>query len=769
MPSAHTLSAQRLAEFLAVVSASADPAEATLVAAERAARVLEAEVAVLLGPDGVIASVGFAVGEAPVDDVSAVVAGKAALDVPGAGRCHAVSAPLGGETAGHLVVARSGEDGFTIDELSLVRSMARVLELTLATLRTIEAERRQAEEKNRLLDSLRERQRLLEQLSIIQRAITRRAPLQSILDAITAGARDLLRDDAAGLYVLDPDDPEVLLLVSSIGLPADLNRQLWRLPLAGNGVVSQAAREDQPVVLDDYQHSPVAVPAAAAAAIQAAMAAPVHEHSNVVGSLAVASFTAGRTYTDADRGVLAVFAEHVSLAITDARTREELDQAFHDSLTGLASRALFLDRLAHALARAGQDGTRLAVLFVDLDRFKNVNDSLGHSAGDALLIGVAERLRACLGPEDTAARLGGDEFAVLCEDCDRAEVTGTAQHIIDRLRAPFLLAGHETFIDASVGISFSGGPQTATELIRDADLAMYQAKKRGKGRYEIFQSELRTTFLRNLDIEARLRQAIGRGDLVLHYQPMVRLADGAIAGVEALVRWRSGQEEVISPDDFIPLAEETGLIVAIDEWVLWQACRQGGRWNRRAARGPGHPLAISVNLSTRQLQQPGLPDLVSRALSTAGLAPDSLILELTESRLMQDADATTARLRELKALGVRVAIDDFGTGYSSLAYLRQFPADIVKIDKSFVAGATPRSDGAALARAIVQLGHTLRLTTVAEGVETAAQLDELRAAGCDLAQGFYLGSPVEPDEITRLLSGRLDAPPAPPSIMGVSG
>jgi len=764
--STHALSAQRLAEFLAVVSASADPASAALTAAERAARVLEAEVAALMGPEGVTASVGFAFGRAPVDELAAVVAGQGTLYVPGAGRCHAAAAPLGGDEHGHLVVARSGGDGFTIDELSLVRSMARVIALILATLRTIEGERRQAEEKHRLLVSLRERQRLLETLSVIQRAITRRAPLQHILDAITVGARDLLRDDAAGLYVMDPDNPDVMLLVASTGLPVELNRRLWRLALAGTGVASRAARLDQ-LVVDGYD-DPAAEQAdgqadGGAAAIAAAMAAPVHEHSTVVGALALASFTAGRTYTSADREVLSVFAEHVSLALTDARTREAMNQAFHDSLTGLASRALFLDRLGHALARATQDRSRLAVVFVDLDRFKNVNDSLGHSAGDTLLIGVADRLRACLGPGDTAARLGGDEFAVLCEACDRDEVVATAQEIIDRLRAPFLLDGHETFIDSSVGISFnSGGPQGAAELIRDADLAMYQAKKKGKGRYEIFHPELRTTFLRNLDIEARLRQALSRGDLVLHYQPMVRLEDGGIAGVEALVRWRSGQHEVIPPDDFIPLAEETGLIVAIDEWVLRQACRQGAAWNRDAAR----PLAMSVNLSTRQLQQPGLPDLVGRALGAAGLDPAHLILEITESRLMLDADATTARLRQLKALGVRVAIDDFGTGYSSLAYLRQFPADIVKIDKSFVAAAVPRSDGAALARAIIHLGRTLRLTTVAEGVETAAQLDELRAAGCDLAQGFYLSGPAEPDDITRLLSDGLDAPAAPSPILG---
>jgi diguanylate cyclase (GGDEF)-like protein len=473
----------------------------------------------------------------------------------------------------------------------------------------------------------------------------------------------------------------------------------------------------------------------------------------VVGSLAVASYRPGRGYTEADREVLSVFAEHVSLALTDARTREAMNLAFHDSLTGLASRALFLDRLAHALARAAEDRTRLAVLFVDLDRFKNVNDSLGHAAGDLLLIGVADRLRACLGPDDTAARLGGDEFAVLCEACDRPEVTGIAQEIIDLLRAPFLLDGHEIFIDASVGISFSDlgdGPRSgAADLIRDADLAMYQAKKLGKGRYEIFEPDLRTTFLRNLDIEARLRQAIGRGDLVLHYQPMVSLTDGSIAGVEALVRWRGGQQEMIPPDDFIPLAEETGLILVIDEWVLREACRQAGVWSR----GASGSLPVSVNLSTRLLQQPGLTDLVAHALAAADLSPRGLILEITESRLMLNAEATTARLGELKSLGVRVAIDDFGTGYSSLAYLRQFPADIIKIDKSFVAAAVPHSEGAALTRAIVQLGRTLRLTTVAEGVETAEQLAELRAAGCELGQGFYLGGPVEPELIEALLPG----------------
>jgi diguanylate cyclase (GGDEF)-like protein len=479
------------------------------------------------------------------------------------------------------------------------------------------------------------------------------------------------------------------------------------------------------------------------------MAAPVRENGTVVGSLAIASYRPGRIFSRADRDVLSVFAEHVSLAITDAKTQEAMAQAFHDSLTGLASRALFLDRLDHALAGATQDETVLAVLFVDLDRFKTVNDSLGHSAGDTLLVGVAERLRSCLGAQETAARLGGDEFAVLCEGSDREEVTALAERIIKRLRAPFLIDGHETFIDASVGIAFdSGGSASAHELIRDADLAMYEAKKKGKGRSEIFQPELRTTFLRNLDLEARLRQAVDRGDLLLRYQPMVRLVDGHVVGAEALVRWRDGLGEV-PPREFIPLAEETGLILAIDQWVLGEACRQGAAWNRRL----GGTLTVSVNLSCRQLQQPGLPDLVAGAMRDAGLHPSHLVLEITESRLMHDTDAATDRLRQLKALGVRVAIDDFGTGYSSLAYLRQFPADIIKIDKSFVDGAVPRTEGATLARAIVQLGRTLRLTTVAEGVETAEQLDELRAAGCELGQGFYFAAPLAPDEVERMVTG----------------
>jgi diguanylate cyclase (GGDEF)-like protein len=790
-PSATALSTQQLAEYLAAVSAAPDELSAIRVATERAARALEAEVAVLLGRDGVRSSVGFAFGQVPLDTLAEVIAGRRLIEVPGAGRCHATAVPLTGGLAGHLLVARSGEDGFGIEEVSLLRAMVRVIELTVARLRTSAAERHQAGENARLLASLQERHRLLEQLSRIQRAITRRAPLQSILDTITSGAQQLLGDDVAALRMVDPDDPRMMLLVSQTGLPDALAKQIWRVPPEEAGATGQAALRDELVVMADYAGSPDGVPELAAASIRTAMAAPVHENSTVVGALAVASYRTDRVFGKPDRDVLQVFAEQVSLAVTDAKTQEAMRLAFHDSLTGLASRALFLDRLDHALARAARQRTRLAVLFVDLDRFKNINDSLGHSAGDELLVGVADRLRSCLGPADTAARLGGDEFAVvLPEVADQAQATDTACRIIERLRSPFLIHGHESFIDASVGIAFNPLPpigdidaaalpsdglpsaagaaeQDAAELMRSADLAMYQAKKNGKGRYEIFRPALRTLFLRNLEVEGKLRRSVERGDFVLHYQPIVDLstlagsihpaggatpAGSAQSGggpvmVEALVRWRDGGAELVPPREFIPLAEETGLILPIDRWVLREACRQAGVWNRRPG---GPPVTVSVNLSARLLQQADLPQLVAGTLAATGLDPDKLIIEITESLVLPDTVPTVDQLRELKALGVRVAIDDFGTGYSSLAYLRQFPVDIVKIDKSFVDGAVPGSQAAALARAIVQLGQILQLTTVAEGVETAEQLGELRAAGCDLAQGFYFAEPLPADEVERL-------------------
>ncbi len=749
LPTATALATQRLAEFLAVVSRASDVASAIRVATERAARALEAEVAAVLTGDGrVVSSVGFALGRVPEVALREVAAGRrGVIEVPGAGTCLAAVTDLGGSAPGRLLVARSGDDGFNVDEVSLLRGMARVLELTVESLRTFEAERRQATENARLVTSLRERQRLLEQLSRIQRAITRREPLARILDTITGAAQELFGDEAVGLRMFDPDAPDMLLLVASRGLPDEEAKRLWRVPVSDRGVSPTAVRLDRLVVRNDQANGDGAVPER----IVSAMAAPVHDSGRVVGSLAIGSFRPDRVYGPSDEEVLRVFAEHVSLAVTDANTQEAMRQAFHDSLTGLASRALFLDRLNHALARAAREGARLAVLFVDLDRFKNVNDSLGHSAGDELLVGVAHRLRACLPPDHTAARLGGDEFAVVLENVtDDEQVTAIARQIIDRLRAPFILSGHEAFVDASVGIAFNTDAEDdGQDLIRSADLAMYQAKKTGRGQYEIFHPALRARFLRSLELEGSLRHAVDEGDFVLHYQPIVELSTGRIAGVEALVRWRHAEQGLIHPPEFIPLAEDTGLILPIDRWVLGDACRQVSAWN--AERVGGLPLTVSVNLSARQLQRTDLLEFVSTTLAQTGLDPGCLVIEITESLLLHDTAATMDRLRRLKALGVRVAIDDFGTGYSSLAYLRQFPVDIIKIDKSFVSGGGDARDACTLARAIVQLGQTLRLSTVAEGIETGAQLMELRRASCDYGQGFHFAEPAPAEKLAPLL------------------
>jgi diguanylate cyclase (GGDEF)-like protein len=769
IPSSAAISTQRLAEFLAVVSKAADVAEVMEVAAERAARALEAEVAVVLdGADQVRSSVGFALGRVPLPDIAEILAGRRdRLHVPGAGVCPAAVAPLqnGGAGPGHLLVARSGEeDGFTVDEVILLRGLARVLDLRVEAVRTFESERRQAAENARLLVSLQERQRLLEQLARIQRAITRREPLDQILDAITTGARELFGDDVVGLRMLDPDDPGSLLLVSARGLPEETVKRLWRLRVTDRGATQLAYREDRLVVMNDYATDPDAL-AEVSPQLSSVMAAPVHEADRVVGSLMIGSYAPGRRYVDADREALHIFAEQVSLAVTDAKTHEAMEQAFHDSLTGLASRALFLDRLDHALARAAREGTRLAVLFVDLDRFKNVNDSLGHVAGDYLLIGVAERLRSCLSADDTAARLGGDEFAVVLEAVgDDGRATRTARKIIDRLRAPFVINGSEAFVDASVGIAFNDEGETdGKALIRNADLAMYQAKKDGKGRYEIFKPAMRSMFLGTVAMEAGLRRALDHGDFVLHYQPVVELQTGRITGLEALVRWQHPERGLVPPPEFIPLAEETGLILAIDRWVLDQACRQAAVWNAR--RPPDQYLTICVNLSARQLQQTDLPDFVAATLVRAGLDPRCLVIEITESLLLNDTEPTLARLHRLKDLGVRLAIDDFGTGYSSLAYLRRFPVDIIKIDKSFVAGTEEGADASALARAIVQLGQVLRLATIAEGIESAGQLAELRSAACPFGQGYYFSKPVAAAEIDELLSADRELPvPVPLSL-----
>jgi diguanylate cyclase (GGDEF)-like protein/PAS domain S-box-containing protein len=435
-----------------------------------------------------------------------------------------------------------------------------------------------------------------------------------------------------------------------------------------------------------------------------------------------------------------------------AYTEQLQYQAFHDPVTALANRLLFSDRLGHALERRRVAGTEIAVILLDLDDFKLVNDSLGHEAGDRLLVTVAERLRSCTRSMDTAARLGGDEFAILLEDVDGSDAAvEVVRRVIELLRHPVVLDGKEILVQASLGVALAAGAGTTEELLRNADLAMYAAKANGKGCFELYQPSLYTATHSRLQLTGDLQQAIEGGQFTLAHQPVVALDSGRVVGFEALLRWAHPERGSVPPMDFIRPAEESGLIVPIGQWVLDQACRQAARWWRRL--GEQAP-SISVNLSARQLQQPDFGERVRWALADAGLPPELLILELTESLLMQNTDATSAKLRELKHLGVGLAIDDFGTGYSSLSYLRQFPVDMIKIDKSFVDGMGERVDDGELVGAIVKLGHTLRLVTVAEGVETADQVERLRRFGCERGQGYLFGRPLDAAAADALLDGR---------------
>ena len=427
-------------------------------------------------------------------------------------------------------------------------------------------------------------------------------------------------------------------------------------------------------------------------------------------------------------------------------------QAFRDSLTGLPNRALFMDRLTHGLTRARRRHEHLAVLFLDLDRFKLVNDSLGHAVGDQLLVEVSHRLGRSLRPGDTVARLGGDEFGLLLEDVADAEsAEAVAVRIEAELAKPLQFEGREIVITASIGIALSsarlGMPE---EILRDADLAMYHAKATGKARHEVFDSSMSAPALDRMDLEMDLRSAISRHEFRLHYQPILRLDTGRITEVEALIRWQHAKRGLLQPDSFIGLTEETGLIVPIGRWVLTEACRQARVWQLEFPSTP--PLVMSVNLSAKQFQHPHLVQEISQALTESGLDPASLKLEITESVVMHDAPATLAKLKELKRLGVRLAIDDFGTGYSSLGYLKRFPVDTLKIDRSFVRGLSKGGNDNAIVRAVVTVAKSLNMDVTAEGVETDEQRVELKALGCDRGQGYLFARPADAEHVTPFLA-----------------
>jgi diguanylate cyclase (GGDEF)-like protein len=487
-----------------------------------------------------------------------------------------------------------------------------------------------------------------------------------------------------------------------------------------------------------------------------AMLAVLPGENRLIGTIMLANrFGVVRSFSDEDLKLFETLANNASVALQYDRLeqavlqlrelQEQLEhQAYHDPLTELANRSLFANQVKDALETRTNE---LAVLFIDVDDFKTVNDSLGHEAGDKLLISVATRLLDCVRPSDVVARLGGDEFAVLVED--RVDAQSTAVDVTRRIMAAFdrpVSTGEQSAsVHVSIGISTTHqSGRRSDELIRDADVAMYQAKAAGKQRYEIFDPPMRNAVLKRHGLKEELRTAIEQGELTVQYQPIVELRTGDVVSAEALVRWKHPGRGQLPPAEFVPLAEETGLIVAVGQFVMQEACKQAERWQK--TRTGSNPIGIHVNLSAVELQDPWLTDRVTAAITRSGLAPEQLVLEVTESVLVEDADSIMATMQQLRKVGVRLALDDFGTGYSSLNYLRSLPLDILKIAMPFVEGIALGRQENSFARMIIELASTLGLQVIAEGIETAEQMEALQDLRCEFGQGYYLAKPLDPSD-----------------------
>jgi diguanylate cyclase (GGDEF)-like protein len=595
-----------------------------------------------------------------------------------------------------------------------------------------------------LTDRLHEIETLLEAGAAVNSA----HELDTVLDIILTSAIELLGGSGGAVLRREEDS---LVTVTSLG---DGQRVGTRVEI-GEGPAGRAARMRDALLITGTRGRK------SAAGSGSTMAVPMIESGEVVGVLLVHA-PPQRCLSEYDMRAASLLAASAAAAMTKAdllsaarsQAAELEHAAYHDPLTSLANRALFSRRVDEALHRTRNGGALTAILFIDLDGFKNVNDRLGHTAGDTLLAAFAERLRRCLRHGAQAARLGGDEFAVLLSDVDDAAVaTVVARRILASVNRPYSLDGREAQPTASIGISYASpddSDATWETLIGQADLAMYDAKRRARGSYRVFDPSLHTDEQERSELEARLDVALNTNELVLRYQPIVSLEDGKIAGAEALVRWAHPERGLLSPDSFVPIAVESGAIVAMGRIVLREACRQLADW--QGAHGAAAPPWVSVNVSARQIDAGTLIDDVHDALEAAGLPGEALVLELTEDALVSEDDNVTRTLAEIRRTGVRVAIDDFGSRYSALSYLLRLPVDVLKVDKSFIDGLGLSTESAAVVRTIVDLSHRLGLETIAEGVETEGQGLLLADLGCRLAQGYRFARPLTPNEIDALLS-----------------
>jgi diguanylate cyclase (GGDEF)-like protein len=553
---------------------------------------------------------------------------------------------------------------------------------------------------------LEERKELLERLLLIQRAVSHGVSLDAVLESVVDGAQQLLNADVVALK-----------LTTEAGVPPTV--------VASRGVQSD----------NDPGNTIVA---------------DVHDHDEVVGAIEVGSTVAGRTFTEAEREALAIHAEHAGVAIRELQSRQSFHEAFHDQLTKLPNRASFLESLERA------SGRRAGIILVDLDGFRAARAEFGSTVADQLLVGSAERVQACAPSGATVARLGPDEFGVLLENATVGEVQMIAERLIDAFKAPLRVAtgNLETSLSASCGAAWSDAD--TNNLVRDASVALFRAKRRGQGRWEIFGAAIQRALVAQFDLEADLEGAIERGEIRVVYQPIVDLNTGRVAGFEALARWEHPRRGVLPPLDFIPIAEELGIVSQIGKHVLSVAVDRACKWRDQSAGGDA-PW-VSVNFSASELERPDFVSVVAAALERSTLPPESLVVEITESVLIGDTEVARSRLEGLRALGARIAIDDFGTGHASLEYLRELPFDILKIAREFCDGADRSPEESALVHTLVKLAQSLELDVIGEGIERLGQTDALLDMGCALGQGYYYGRPLEPEAADSFVEQRRPRP-----------
>ena len=636
-----------------------------------------------------------------------------------------------------------------LQEMGTMLAMALRVEAAQSVERDLHAV--QAGATSALVRKLEYRQQVLDEMVRVQRSLARRAPFQEKLDLVTAAAARVLGVEMVAIRLVDPERPDELMIVSGVGLDSEAPRHS---PVSGSGVGGAAFRGNKTVSVDDYAEHPAAMATYLKGGVRAAMGTPVQQFGRAVGSIVAATLTAGRRFDDTDRETLRAFADQASIVLTEQHLFTEMQQGFIDPLTGLANRARLHDQLTTALELTTGGGAGPAVLFVDLDGFKLVNDALGHGIGDELLVRVAERLRDVVSSPFLVSRFGGDEFTVLLPAINDLRVaTRTASDLLAALEPRFDVSGHDVSVSASIGIAWERRrPETAADsavdMLRCADTAMYRAKAAGRGQFAVFEESMHDELVRAMARERDLRNAVDNHDLTTHFQPIVDLGTGACVGAEALVRWnRAG--ELVPPAQFIELAEETGLIVGVGQQVLRSACEVMASWAAAGLDG----LTMSVNLSVRELENSELVENVRAELARHGIVPGSLVVELTESALMRDVTVMTERLAALRGLGVQIAIDDFGTGYSSLGRLRSLPIDILKIDRSFVDLVDTDPGSHAMLSAVLQLAMALDLQVIVEGVERDTQRAALRALGCEWAQGYLFSPAVPPERLERLVQG----------------